>query len=195
MSINLEKYNGQEVKIKLRNGEGYVGVVEEWRDPSWFIFRFKIGNAPEYYDTCGYYNNSVCKEPYDIVSIKPITKTMKFTGLAQRYPNIDLTKFNGKNVLIRLNTECTGLQTQFIGKVCYYDGTVNIDISGYHFTNSGKRASYPTKQWITEIYEEGAFAIETMEIHDVDPEVERAKEAVKNLSEDQIAALLYSLKK
>jgi hypothetical protein len=73
MSINLEKYLGQEVQIELQNGDSYVGVVEEygdsyvgvveeWRDP-WFIFRFKIGNAPEYYNACGYYNNSDCKEP------------------------------------------------------------------------------------------------------------------------------------
>ena len=193
MTINLHKYLNQEVQIELRNGEGYVGVVQEWRD-SCFTFRFKIGNAPKYYNTLGYYNNSYCVEPHDIVSIKPFTKTMKFTGLAQKHPNIDLNKFRGKTVLIRLNKEHMCLQAQFIGKISDDDSGF-LDISGFRFTNSGKRANHKSTQWITEIYEEGAFVIETKEIPYVDPEVEKAKEAVKNLSEEQIAALLHSLKK
>jgi len=186
MSIHLDKYLNQEVQIELRNGEGYIGVVEECLD-SRFSFIFKIGNNPYYYNTQGY---SCGAEPHDIVSIKPFTKTMKFTGLAQKHPHIDLNKFIGKTILIRLNKEYAGLSTQYIGKV-----SGDLDIGGVHFTNSGKRSYYSTTQWITEIYEEGAFHIETKEIPDVDPEVEKAKEAVKNLSEEQIAQLLHSLKK
>lgn len=192
MIINLDKYLGQEVQIELRNGEDYVGLVSECRDSS-FEFKFKIGNAPKIYSKSGYYG-IVFAAPYDIVSIKPITKTMKFAGLAQKPPNIDLSKFNGKNVLIRLNKEYMGLHNQFIGKVNSNNSQTCIEIGGYNFTNAGDRANYPT-QWITEIYEEGAFVIETKEIPDVDPEVEKAKEAVKNLSEEQIAQLLHSLKK
>lgn len=193
MSIHLDKYLNQEVQIELRNGEYHVGVVKECR-ASCFTFRFQIVNAPQYYNTLGYYNNSCCAEPYDIVSIKPFTKTMKFTGLAQKYPNIDLNKFIGKTVLIRMNKEHMGLSTQLIAKVNSYNSQICMDIGGYTFTDKGKRANYLT-QWITEIYEEGAFIIETKEIPDVDLEVEKAKEAVKNLSEEQIAQLLHSLKK
>ena len=32
MIINLQNYLNQEVQIELRNGEGYIGVVQEWRD-------------------------------------------------------------------------------------------------------------------------------------------------------------------
>lgn len=193
MSINLHKYLNQEVQIELRNGEYYVGVVQERLSP-YYNFRFKVGDFSKYYNTLGYYNNSCCAEPHDIVSIKPFTKTMKFTGLAQKHPNIDLNKFRGKTVLIRLNKEHMSLQAQFIGKVSDDDSGF-LDISGFRFTNSGRRANYTSTQWIIEIYEEGAFIIETKEIPDVDPEVEKAKEAVKNLSEEQIAQLLHSLKK
>jgi small nuclear ribonucleoprotein (snRNP)-like protein len=189
MSIHLDKYLNQEVQIELRNGEGNIGVVEECRD-SCFSFRFKIGNNPNYYNTQGYYSSSCKADPHDIVSIKPFTKTMKFTGLAQKHPHIDLNKFIGKTILIRLNKEYSGLSTQYIGKI-----SGDLNIGGFQFTNSGKRSHCPTTQWITEIYEEGAFHIETKEIPDVDPEVEKAKEAVKNLSEEQIAQLLHSLKK
>lgn len=192
MIIDLEKYLGQEVQIELRNGEGYIGLVREIRD-SCFSFRFIVGNAPKTYNSLGYYTNNACVEPHDIVSIKPFTKTMKFTGLAQKHPNIDLNNFIGKTVLIRLNKEYMSLSAQFIGKVSKeFD---YITINGFSFTTSGKRYSHPTKQWITEIYDEDAFSIETKEIPDVDPEVEKAKEAVKNLSEEQIAQLLHSLKK
>ena len=192
MIIRLDKYLGQEVQIELRNGEGYIGLVREIRD-SCFSFRFIVGNAPKTYNSLGYYTNTDCAEPHDIVSIKPFTKTMKFTGLAQKHPNIDLTKFIGKTVLIRLNEEYMNLPAQFIGEV---SGDSNcIAINGFYFTTSGKRYNHPTKQCITEIYDEDAFAIETKEIPDVDPEVEKAKEAVKNLSEEQIAQLLHSLKK
>lgn len=193
MSINLHKYLNQEVQIELRNGDGYIGLVREIRD-SCFSFRFIVGNAPKTYNSLGYYTNTDCAELHDIVSIKPFTKTMKFTGLAQKHPNIDLNKFNGKTVLIRMNKEHMGLPAQYIGNVSDYDSE-SLVISGFRFTNSGKRANYPTTQWITEIYEEGAFVIETKEIPDVDPEVEKAKKAVKNLSEEQIAQLLHSLKK
>jgi hypothetical protein len=195
MTINLDKYLNQEVQIGLRNGEYHVGVVQELLSP-YYSFRFKVGDFLQYYNTLGYYNTSWTSEPYDIVSIKPFkpfTKTMKFTGLAQKHPNIDLNKFRGKTVLIRMNKEHMCLQAQFIGKVSDDDSGF-LEIGGFRFTNSGKRANYLT-QWITEIYEEGAFHIETKEIPDVDPEVEKAKEAVKNLSEQQIAQLLHSLKK
>lgn len=193
MSIRLNKYLGQEVQIELLNGEGYVGVVSQFINKG--EFRFQIGNAPNLYNLLGHYSTNLGFEPYDIVSIKPFTKTMKLTGLAQKHPNIDLTKFNGKTVFIRLNKEYCALRTRFIGKVNCYITTDVVDISGYCFTTSGNRTNYPKEQWITEIYEEGAFAIETMPIPDVDQEVEKAKEAVKNLSEEQIAQLLHSLKK
>jgi hypothetical protein len=122
---------------------------------------------------------------------------MKFTGLAQKYPHIDLSKFIGKNVLIRLNCESSYFshkQLKLIGKVVG-EGK-SIYINGICFLNSGERAYHnKDKQWITEIYDEDAFHIVTKELPDVDPEVEKAKEAVKNLSEEQIAALLHSLKK
>ena len=197
MSIRLDKYLGQEVQIELRNGEGYIGLVREIRD-SCFSFRFIVGNAPKTYNSLGYYTNTDCAEPHDIVSIKPFTKTMKFTGLAQKHPNIDLNNFIGKTVLIRLNKEYMSLQAQYIGKVVEDPDGIRISgfkFTGFKFTTSGKRYNHPTVQWITEIYDEDAFAIETKEIPDVDPEVERAKEAVKNLSEEQIAQLLHSLKK
>lgn len=192
MSIRLDKYLGQEVQIELRNGEGYIGLVREIQD-SGSSFRFKIGNAPKTYNSLGYYTNTDCAEPHDIVSIKPFTKTMKFTGLAQKHPNIDLTKFIGKTVLIRLNEEHMVLPAQFIGKVSEYSNS--IAINGFFSTTSGELYDYQTKIWITEIYDENAFSVETKEILDVDPEVEKAKEAVKNLSEEQIAQLLHSLKK
>jgi hypothetical protein len=51
--------------------------------------------------------------------------------------------------------------------------------------------------YITEIYGEGAYEIKTKETFDepTDEAVEKAKDAIKDLSEEQIAKLLHSLKK
>ena len=50
---------------------------------------------------------------------------------------------------------------------------------------------------IEEIYGEGAYEIKTKQTFDEpsDAAVEKAKEAIKDLTEEQIAKLLHSLKK
>jgi hypothetical protein len=113
---------------------------------------------------------------------------MNFTGLAQKTPNIDLARFVGETVLIKLNKYSYSLPKFYIGELDIGTHLETFEIKGFSFTGDGKRFYYPTEQWITEIYGEDAFRIELKDI--IDPEVETALKVIKSLTKDQLKEVL-----
>jgi hypothetical protein len=113
---------------------------------------------------------------------------MNFTGLAQKTPNIDLARFVGETVLIKLNKYKDSLGGIHIGKLVIGSRLGTFEINGFIFTEDGKRYYNPTEQWITEIYGEDAFRIELKDI--IDPEVETALKVIKSLTKDQLKEVL-----
>jgi hypothetical protein len=113
---------------------------------------------------------------------------MNFTGLAQKVPNIDLSRFIKANVLIKLNRYVDSLPEIYMGMVQFGPQPLTYEINGFLFTKEGKRFFSPTVQWITEIYDKDAFRIEVKEI--IDPQVENVMKAIKSLTKDQQKELL-----
>lgn len=191
MVIDLENYVDKLVEIHLRNGNVVHKTIKRNRSNSSKYYPYYISGLG-CYNRDGNLAYSVCSMSSDIIKISLI-KPMEFTGIAQKRPNIDLEKFVGKNVLIKLNKESSGLSDLFFGSVGRGQTGCVYQIGQFNFTADGIR-SLSSSQHIIEIYDEDAFYIHTKQIETIDdPAVEKAKEAVKALSEEQIAKLLYSL--
>jgi small nuclear ribonucleoprotein (snRNP)-like protein len=174
MTIDLSKYIGQEVVATLANGSTLVGVV-------------KFNNVSETYPyviTVWLFDRN--GEGFTMPNITSITTTNpSMNGIAQRHPNINLSDFEGQNVYFKCmngNKMFGTVVKSLSSDRCY----VNIPCGGSFITSD-----------IQEIYGEGAYEIRTKQTFDEpsDTAVEKAKEAIKDLTEEQIAKLLHSLKK
>lgn len=130
----------------------------------------------------------------NIVSIELADPEHQFTGIAQKAPNINLDLFVDQTVLVKFNNG-----RKHIGKLIkllnlkghYYLATI-----GRAFCQDGA-AKCLDKYWsVHEIYGEGAYGIVTKSTFDepVDPKVEEAKELLCQMTEEQVAKLLESLK-
>jgi hypothetical protein len=126
--------------------------------------------------------------------IATITVIDTMNGPAQRYPNINLGDFEGQTVYVKFKS----------GKYLLRDiekKSKNIwyihALMEYRKNGTPHNPQFDDRWDIEEIYGEGAYEIKTRETFDepTDEAVEKAKEAIKDLSEEQIAKLLYSLKK
>lgn len=192
MNDFLKPYLSKKVRVTFRNGHTEEGVILSNPNsplfPFPYILKYKgqaIAYTPEGRWAIGKTSS------LDIISIEPIMK--KFTGLAQKHPRIDLSQFVDKVAFIKYNKPPeNGKSSYTVAKIKSTEVEFIINDNGY--TRSGKRI-YDSSVYITEIYDEDAFSVEFKEIPDADPQVEAAKEAVKNLSEEQIAQLLHQLKK
>lgn len=171
MTVDLSKYVGQEVIVILVDDTYFRGKVSFNGGK---YFDYTVGGWWFSEDGKGWSRPS-------IRSIEPIKSYMK--GIAQRYPNINLKDFGGQKVFIKCKNG-----SELLAKVTESLVPDEWIVSDY----SGCNLIYD----IHEIYGEGAYEIKTKEIFDepVDSAVEKAKEAIKDLTEEQIAKLLHSLK-
>jgi hypothetical protein len=173
MTIDLSKYIGHEVVATLGNGDTLVDVVS---------FRNQLSYP---YAISGWFFNKRgegCSRSR-ITSITPTNPIM--SGITQRSPNINLKDFEGQNVYFKCmnGNKMFGTVVKSLSSDRFY---VNIPCGGSFITSD-----------IQEIYGEGAYEIKTKQTFDEpsDAAVEKAKEAIKDLTEEQIAKLLHSLKK
>ena len=174
MTIDLSKYIGQEVVATLADGSKLIGNVRYQNDQPKYQYVISISSFSK--TGKGY------SRP-QITSITPINPPMN--GIAQRHPNINLSDFEGQNVYFKCmngNKMFGTVVKSLSSDRCY----VNIPCGGSFITSD-----------IQEIYGEGAYEIKTKQTFDEpsDTAVEKAKEAIKDLTEEQIAKLLHSLKK
>ena len=194
MNIDLSQYVGKNVIVHLNvSYSPILGVVSthEYCDSypyainGWYFNREGRGySLPQ------------------ISSIKLIDQPM--TGIAQHHPNINLQDFEGQYVYLKWNTG-----TQEFGQVVLDYIDKNRDnyklwcilrkgnTSCRNISTNGN--FHDSSFYIEEIYGEGAYELITKHAFDMptessDPAVEKAKEAIKDLTEEQIAKLLHSLK-
>jgi hypothetical protein len=174
MTIDLSKYIGQEVVGTLADETKIIGTIKfinEWESYPYSISGWFFNKKGK-----GYTRSQ-------ITSITPINPTMN--GIAQCSPNINLSDFEGQKVYFKCvnDNEMFGTVVKSLSSNrCY----VNIPCGGSFITSD-----------LQEIYGEGAYEIKTKSTFDEpsDSAVEKAKEAIKDLTEEQIAKLLHSLKK
>jgi hypothetical protein len=179
--IDLSKYVGKEVIYTFYNGETRSGVVITKSDNTY----------P--YEICGRWFSKSGKG-YFTPQIKSIQLKNPMTGIAQQHPNINLEDFEGQRCYVKWSDGRGSI------------GTIlrKLSSSGISFWNVvegsalyGKNGTaLQSSAYIKEIYGEGAFDVTTKDTFDTpsDDVVKKATEALKDLTEEQIAKVLHALK-
>jgi hypothetical protein len=187
--INLSKYVGKEVILTLDNNEtlfGEIQFLKKHHSPycymvDWYQFT-KTGEGYQFTKT---------GEGLSRPQIISIQLKNPMTGIAQQHPNINLKDFEGQRCYVKWND---GVER--VG--CVSSTTSNgWDIPGKSqcaFQKDGTNTTYALH--VTEIYGEGAYEIITKDTFDApsDDVVTKATEALKDLTEEQIAKVLHALK-
>jgi hypothetical protein len=130
--------------------------------------------------------------PTDEELIATITEVSDMSGIAQRHPNINLNDFKDQMCIVKWSNG----KVQYDKVWCDDEEESSWSICLTEDIYSDGRVCGTASLYITEIYGEGAYEIKTKETFDepTDEAVQKAKEAIKDLSEEQIAKLLHSLK-
>jgi hypothetical protein len=175
MVIDLLQHVGETITVQLGDDSFLTGQVS-------------TSEAPEFpYVICGYwfqrYGTGVSRA--NIVRILSSEKT--FNGIAQKAPNINLDDFVGQKVYVKL-----ARGTEHITNV---SPIYNLSEIGRYGKN-GTSASGNENWDIVEIYGQDAYEINTKSTFDNpnDYQIEQAKQLLNQMSEEQIAKLLKSLK-
>jgi len=175
MTIELSKYVGKYITVTLGNDRTITGVLQA-NDSSKY---------PYMINGYWYSNDGIgCSQP-NIVRI--ISEEQTFNGIAQKAPNINLDDFVCQKVYVKLANGYEDIRS--ISNSYYLEGV------GHYDNKDGTCNSNPT--WnIVEIYGEGAYQIKTKPTFDEpnDAQIEEAKQMLSQMSEEQIAKLLKSLK-
>lgn len=185
--IDLSKYVGKKVKcIFDTTTPPLVGTVSFTSPTHPFCDEYPYNIANWMFTSTG--------NGRSMPQIVTITEVSDMNGIAQRHPNINLNDFEGQTVYVKFKS----------GKYLLRDiekKSKNIwyihALMEYRKNGTPHNSQFDDRWDIEEIYGEGAYEIKTKETFDepIDIAVEKAKEAIKDLSEEQIAKLLHSLKK
>jgi hypothetical protein len=168
--IDLSKYVGKEVICTLEGGEIHSGLVREL-DPA-YKFPYGIGRCD--FDISG---KGCSKSQIESIQLKN-----PMTGIAQKHPNINLEDFEGQRCYVRWSDGEDAI------------GCVNCRPGYWIIPGNGTHSHFELH--VKEIYGEGAYEITTKDTFDAPSTdaVEKATEALKDLTEEQIAKVLHALK-
>jgi hypothetical protein len=174
--IDLSKYVGKEVICTLANNK---------------ILSSKLEVLPKVttsycYVVDGWQFNKT-GEGYTKPPIKSIQLKTPTDGIAQQHPNINLEDFEGQKCYVKWNDGRVEIGfVKFNGLLWQVATTLNVIKAGI----------YKPRIFIQEIYGEGAYEITTKDTFDTpsDDVVKKATEALKDLTEEQIAKVLHALK-
>jgi len=183
--IDLSKHVGKKVKCTFdTTTPPLVGTVSFTNPTHPFCDEYPYNIANWIFTSTG--------NGWSMPQIVTITEVSDMNGIAQRHPNINLSDFRDQMCIVKWSNG----RIQY-DKVCYdkEESWWSICLTEEIFANGRVRGT--ASLYITEIYGEGAYEIKTKETFDepTDEAVQKAKEAIKDLSEEQIAKLLHSLKK
>jgi len=179
--INLAKYLGKQVILTLDNTETLSGELE-------FL---KSHSATYCYMVSGWQFTKTGKG-MSKPQIKSIQLKNPMTGIAQQHPNINLEDFEGQRCYVKWSDGVAAIGHNIVSTRAGYWGVPgNAHCS---FQKDGTNPSYTLH--VTEIYGEGAYEITTKDTFDTpsDDVVKKATEALKDLTEEQIAKVLHALK-
>jgi hypothetical protein len=113
------------------------------------------------------------------------------TGIAQKHPNINLEDFEGQRCYVKWSDGRGSIGTIRCSSNSYWD------ICGSHsLYNKDGTNTHSKNVPVDEIYGEGAYEIATKDTFDAPSNnvVKKATEALKDLTEEQIAKVLHALK-
>lgn len=176
MTIELSKYVGKYITVTVGKNDRTITGVLQSNDSSKY---------PYMINGYWYSNDGIgCSQP-NIVRI--ISEEQTFNGIAQKAPNINLDDFVGQKVYVKL---ANGYEYIRHIRNSYY-----LERVGYYDKDGKILRSCPTWNMV-EIYGEGAYEIKTKPTFDGpnDAQIEEAKQMLSQMSEEQIAKLLKSLK-
>jgi len=197
MTINLSQYVGKKIIAELMDGSVLAGEVEDIdKDLEGklvrIIVRNKSDNEQYPYKLCGWLFNE-CGQGMTKPQIVKIQTCFDGNGIAQKAPNINLDDFVGQNVYVKLKSGKYLLRVleKKSKNVWYLHALLE------YRKNGTPCISQSDDRWdIEEIYGEGAYEINTKSTFDNpnDNQIEQAKQLLSQMSEEQIAKLLKSLK-
>jgi hypothetical protein len=179
--IDLSWYAGKEVICTLVGGEILSGELK-------FL---KKHHRPYCYVVDGYQFTQT-GEGLSKPQIKSIQLKNPMIGIAQKHPNINLEDFEGQRCYVKWSDGVAAIGRNIVSTRAGYWGVPgNAHCS---FQKDGTNPSYTLH--VTEIYGEGAFDVTTKDTFDTpsDDVVKKATEALKDLTEEQIAKVLHALK-
>ena len=189
MTINLYKYLGKKIVVELGDGSVLAGEVKFISNKSWYNEQYTYSINGWLFNKCG---NGMTKP-----RIVKIQTPFESNGIAQKAPNINLEDFVGQKVYVKLargSEHITDVSPKVYVKLAR--GSEHI----YNLSDVGqynKNGTRGNQHWaIIEIYGEGAYEINTKSTFDVpnDAQIEQAKQLLSQMSEEQVAKLLKSLK-
>jgi len=183
--IDLSKYIGKKVKCTFSNGSiPLVGTVSFTSPISQWCDEYPYNIVNRVFDKNG--------KGISMLQIATVTEVSTICGTAQRHPNINLNDFKDQMCIVKWSNG----KIQY-DKVCYDEEDSWWGICLTEGISSDGSLRGTASLYIAEIYGEGAYEIKTKETFDepTDEAVEKARDAIKDLSEEQIAKLLHSLKK
>jgi hypothetical protein len=178
--IDLSRYVGKEVILTLDNNETLSGELQ-----------FLKNHQSAYCYVVDKFRFCKTGEGLTKPQIKSIQLKNPMTGIAQQHPNINLEDFEGQRCYVKWND---GVDDA-IGCVSYELGYWNVPGDPHcAFRKDGTHSH--DELYVTEIYGEGAYEITTKDTFDApsDDVVTKATEALKDLTEEQIAKVLHALK-
>jgi small nuclear ribonucleoprotein (snRNP)-like protein len=186
MTINLSQYLGKVITYRDRNDNNITGKVFLSHNKN---FPYEINNY--------YFNNiGVGWTASNILSIMSVESVM-LDGIAHSAPNINLHHFVGQTVYVKLSSG-----DFYTGILYLYDESRSLYLlNGYRYKLNGELNGDGLKvSWnIVEIYGEGAYEINTKGTFDLplkpeNPKIKQAKELLNEMTEDEVAKLIKSLK-
>jgi small nuclear ribonucleoprotein (snRNP)-like protein len=176
MTIDLSQYVGKTIVVELRDQSVLAGPLEKDNFP-YIVYPYKISGWL-------FTESGVGKSKPRIIKI---LTPFEDKGIAQKAPNINLDDFVGQKVYVKL-----GRGSEHITRVTPI--YTLSDIGQYRKNGTSRSGS---EHWsIVEIYGKGAYTINTKTTFDNpnDNQIEQAKQLLSQMSEEQVAKLLKSLK-
>jgi small nuclear ribonucleoprotein (snRNP)-like protein len=179
MTIELSQYVGKKIVVELIDGSVLAGEVEYTINESWHSELYPYSIDGWLFNEYGY---GMTKP-----RIVKIRTSFDGSGIAQKAPNINLEDFVGQKVYVKL-----ARGSEHITNVT---STYNLSEVG-QYNKNGTSASGNEHWAILEIYGKDAYEINTKSTFDNpnDYQIEQAKQLLSQMSEEQIAKLLKSLK-
>ena len=175
MTIDLLKYVGETITAQLGDGRIKTGTV----------LKSSSKTYPCTFNSFSYTKDGTGYTQPNIVRI--ISVEQQFKGIAQKTPNINLDDFVGQKVYVKLDRG-----SEHITNV---SSTYNLSEVGQY--NKNGTSTSGNEHWdIVEIYGESAYEINTKSTFD-NPnnyKIEQVKQLLNQMSEEEIAKLLKSLK-
>ncbi len=179
MTINLSKYLGKKIVVELGDGSVLAGEVKFISNKSWYNEQYTYSINGWLFNKCG---NGMTNP-----RIVKIQTPFESNGIAQKAPNINLEDFVGQRVYVKL-----ARGSEHITRVTPIYTLSDVG----QYKKNGTSASGNEHWSIIEIYGEGAYEINTKSTFDNpnDYQIDQAKQLLNQMSKEQIAKLLKSLK-